>query len=147
MTPEAANKINGGCYCGSITFEMELSRSPQEYGPRSCDCDFCLKHGAAYVSDPHGNLSFHIKEIKSLRKYRQDDTYGIAEFLLCINCGVLVGVIHEDDGKIFGAVNSLAVENAGFGEKVVVSPRLLARDEKIKRWKQAWFSNVRVAAG
>lgn len=139
------DKIKGSCYCENVVFEMELSKPSREYGPRSCDCDFCQKHGAAYVSDPHGSLAFRVKKMERLRKYRQDAVKGIAEFLHCADCGVLVGVIHRDGKKVFGAVNALAVDGAEFGEKTSVSPRLLPTEEKTRRWKQMWFPNVRIS--
>lgn len=137
-------KLKGSCYCENITVDLQVSKSPGEYKPRACDCNFCMKHGASYISDPAGTLSFHVKDMKWLRKFRQDDD-GIADFLHCINCGVYVGVIHQDGDQLFGAVNSLVIdEGVVFGEKVVVSPKQLSDEEKIKRWKEIWFRGVRV---
>lgn len=136
--------MRGGCNCENITFEMQLPKPPQEYGPRACDCNYCLKHGAAYVSDPNGSLMIHIKDMQWLRRYKQNGTSGIAEFLHCINCGVLAGIIRQEGTQIWGTVNSLAVDNGRFGERVTVSPKQLSDDDKIKRWKQVWFPGVRI---
>jgi len=133
-------KLKGGCHCGNIQLEVGLSRLPAEYNPRACDCDFCMKHGAAYLSDPDGSLSIRVKDGRLLGRYRQGS--GQAEFLLCSNCGVLVAVSYQEAGQTIAAVNSLVIEDARFGEKTAVSPKKLGRDEKTKRWKDIWFRNV-----
>ena len=134
-------KVRGGCHCGNILVDLELSRAPGTYNPRVCDCDFCRKHGASYLSDPDGSLHIHVKDAHFLGKYRQGS--GIADCLLCSNCGVLVGVAYQNDGQLFAAVNSQVVEEGtSFGEKKVVSPKTLTAREKTERWKGIWFPNV-----
>src|SRR5450756_2542718 len=49
------NKVSGGCHCGNITVDLELTAEPETYHPRVCDCDFCRKHGAASLSDTKGS--------------------------------------------------------------------------------------------
>lgn len=133
-------KLKGGCHCGNIRVEVGLSRPPAEYNPRACDCDFCMKHGAAYLSDPEGSLSIHVKDARLLSRYRQGS--GQAEFLLCSNCGVLVAVSYQDAGQTVAAVNSQAIEGARFGDKTPVSPKKLGPDDKARRWKDLWFRDV-----
>ena len=48
-----------------------MTRPPEAYNPRACDCDFCSKHGAAYVSDPKGALRIRLKEEGQTSRYRQ----------------------------------------------------------------------------
>lgn len=120
---------------------VELTALPSACHPRACDCDFCIKHGAAYISDPDGCLRIRIKERELLRFYRQGS--ATAECLICGNCGVLVGVIYQSEGKTFGTLNVGAVDrNAEFGERTLVSPRLLSANEKVERWKRLWFGDV-----
>lgn len=134
-------KINGGCHCGNIRVDLKISHSPDTYNPRTCDCDFCQKHGASYLSDPEGSLHIHVKSTQLLGKYRQGS--GTAHCLLCTNCGVLVGVAYQDDDQLFATINSQVVENGvTFGEKKTVSPKTFTASEKIARWKGVWFSNV-----
>jgi hypothetical protein len=134
-------KLSGGCHCGNIQIELELTRAPGAYNPRACDCDFCTKHSAAYVSDPKGSLAIWIKDESKLGKYRQGN--GIAEFLICSNCGVLVGVTYETEAWVYGAVNAKAIQGGkGFGPEQPVSPKTLSGDQKMSRWQDLWFPKV-----
>jgi hypothetical protein len=139
------HKVSGGCYCGNIGFEMGLTQAPDAYNPRACDCDFCRKHGAAYVSDARGSLLIRIKDEGASGKYRQGS--GQAEFLLCRNCGVLVSVLFRNEGRLYGTVNAQAVDAlTSFGTQKPVSPKMLSGDEKAVRWQDVWFSDVGVVS-
>jgi hypothetical protein len=122
---------------------MELTRAPNEYGPRACDCDFCLKHGASYVSDPLGRLEIQFERERNISRYRQGS--GNAECLVCRSCGVLVGACYRDRGRILATVNSrIFTEGPVFGPEVLVSPKALSEPDKIKRWDELWFADVTV---
>ncbi len=137
----ATHKYIGGCHCGNIALEMEITGKPDSYNPRACDCDFCRKHAASYVSDPHGKLVILVKNEANLGKYRQGSE--IASCLICKICGVLVGVCYEEHGHLYATVNSKAIGNgADFGEETIVSPKTLNDQEKIQRWKNVWFADV-----
>jgi len=133
-------ELKGGCHCGNVHINFQLSRHPGSYNPRACDCGFCLKHGAAYVSDPAGTLRIEARDSQKLGRYRQGS--GTAECLLCTNCGVLVGVAYQENGRTLATVNYRAVEGARFGNEVTVSPKKLGVAEKVTRWKELWFPNV-----
>lgn len=135
-------KLGGGCHCGNIRVELELTRTAGTYNPRACDCDFCRKHRAAYVSDPQGSLLILIRDERDCGRYAQGS--GRAELLLCRNCGVLVGPLYPEAGRLYAAVNANVVEGVAFGAQQPVSPRTLSADDKVKRWKEVWFSNVTV---
>jgi hypothetical protein len=136
-------KISGSCHCGNIHVEVVLTRLPAAYNPRACDCDFCRKHGASYISDPQGSVRLQIKDAHQLGKYRQGS--GIAECIICRNCGVLVGVVYEDNGRLYAGINSKVIDgNPGFSEEVPVSPKTLPDDKKVERWKDIWFANVSI---
>lgn len=139
------HKLSGGCHCGGLLVELELAHAPESYEPRACDCDFCTKHAAAYVSDPQGAVSFRIGDVRQAAWYRQGS--GQAEFLTCGVCGVLVGVIYRQGERRRAAVNAKAIEGGrGFGKERQVSPKTLSADEKVSRWQEVWFSRVSVAA-
>ena len=133
-------KLSGGCHCGNIRIELELPRTAGTYNPRACDCDFCRKHRAAYVSDPQGSLRILVSRAGDCSRYAQGS--GQAELLLCRNCGVLVAPLYRDAGRLYGAVNANAVEGVAFGAQQPVSPRALSASDKAQRWKQLWFSDV-----
>ena len=139
--PEAS----GGCYCGNIRLTVSLSRDPSAYSPRACDCDFCRKHGAAYVSDPQGELRIQITEAGQVNRFRQGS--NTAEMLLCRQCGVLVGALYQEEHQLFGTLNANALDcRAAFGSEQSVSPKLLAADQKVQRWRDIWFPAVSVTA-
>lgn len=132
--------LHGSCHCGLLRIEFSTNRDPADFIPRACDCPFCRKHGAAYVSDPAGRLSVSARE-GSLRKYRQgSDT---ADFLLCGQCGVLVAVAFEHAGRRYGAVNAGCLDGAtGFMASVPASPQTLGAEEKVSRWLKLWIPDV-----
>ena len=59
-------QLSGGCHCGNLRLQVELTRIPGEYSPRACDCDFCCKHGAAWLSDPQGSLRISVRDAGQL---------------------------------------------------------------------------------
>lgn len=139
-----ASAFTGGCHCGQLRLVFSSAREPASIIPRACDCTFCLKHAAAYVSDPAGRLVITVQGVDALRRYRQGS--NTAEFLLCGRCGVLVAVVVEDNARIFGAVNARALEGStGFGLIAPASPQGLASAEKIERWSQLWVPDVELA--
>ena len=134
-------KYTGGCYCRNITFEMETASELSSYSPRACDCNFCTKHSASYISDNNGKLTISAKNESDLNRYKQGDE--IADFLICKICGVLVGACYEDRGRLYATVNSKAVDrDFDFAIDTVVSPKTLNGDRKKQRWRDFWFSNV-----
>lgn len=133
--------FGGGCHCGQLRLAFSTALDPASLTPRACDCSFCQKHAAAYVSDPAGQLSIIMRSADALRRYRQGS--HTAEFLLCAGCGVLVAVVFEHDARMYGAVNARSLERpANFGSAVPASPQLLAPDEKVARWLQVWIPDV-----
>lgn len=135
--------MRGGCHCGAIRIELELTRPPGSYNPRACDCDFCRKHGAAWVSDLQGSLCIRIVDPRHRGSYRQGS--GQADLVVCRSCGVLIGALHEEGGRVYGTVNVNALEGAAqFGPEQPVSPKSLGPVDKSQRWKSLWFADVRV---
>lgn len=139
------HRLNGGCHCGNIRFEMALPNAPETYSPRACDCDFCHKHGAAYVADPDGSLLIRLQDEQMVTRYRQGA--GIADCLVCATCGVLVAIHYQGEGQGFAAVNSRAIDGGvRFAESIPVSPKELSASEKVERWKRLWFQQVNIMA-
>jgi hypothetical protein len=136
VTPARA-PLRGGCHCGNLTLTLATSQQPATTHPRACDCAFCTKHGAGWISDAEGQLTLHVRDDGLLSGYRQGS--GSARFLLCRDCGVLVAVVHDDGTGLRGAANVRCLDvAAAFGEPVTVSPQQLSREEKVTRWSQLW---------
>ncbi len=136
------HQLTGACHCGNLQLELGLTHAAADYNPRACDCDFCTKHAAAWLSDAQGSLSIRIQDPAKVSRYRQGNE--LAEFLLCADCGVLVAVVYKEaSGRLFAAVNAKAVAGGrGFGPSQPVSPKQLSGDAKMKRWQEVWFSRV-----
>ena len=137
--------LTGSCYCGNLQLTITLTKPPADFQPRACDCDFCCKHGAAWLSDADGALAIEVNDAAQLRRYRQGAE--LAEFLLCANCGVLVAVTYvvarqDVADRRYAAINTRAVNDARFAPAVAASPKQLSADEKAERWQRLWFSDV-----
>jgi hypothetical protein len=137
------HRVTGGCHCGNIVLRIELTKAPGDYHPRACDCSFCRKHGASYLSDAQGSLIIQIKDEREIGMYRQGS--GVAELLVCRICGVLTGACYRSGGQLYAAVNAKAVDDGTtFGAEQPVSPQQLSAGDKQRRWKDLWFSGVKL---
>lgn len=135
------NDIKGSCHCNNIRLNVSLSLPITSYAPRACDCDFCTKHGASYLSDREGVVSIEVDDKNFLGHYRQGSE--TADFILCQKCGVLIGVCYRMDHHLFMAVNSKVFGSTHFGETISASPKKFSKEEKVKRWMEIWFSDVK----
>ena len=131
------NAHAGGCHCGALRFEFSTAQALAAFVPRACDCDFCTRHRAAWVSDAAGSIRIEADGAR-LRRYRQGS--GQADFLLCGDCGVLVAVVaRTGDGRLLGAANRNAFDGReAFSGETTVSPQQLGSEAKLSRWSQLW---------
>ena len=137
--------LRGGCHCGNIAVSVELTSAPPSCQPRACDCRFCRKHGAVWLSDPLGSLAIHIADAGDVSRYRQGAE--IAEMLLCRRCGVLVAALWQGQAP-YGVVNvSVLDAREAFPPAQPVSPRQLSPEAKARRWQSIWFPRVRLTEG
>jgi hypothetical protein len=150
--------LHGSCACGNIKLKIswplhanqDLQSVMNDFKPRACDCRYCKKHGAAYVSHPQGELIIKIANSNSLGTYYQGGTDNLARFCYCKQCGTLTHVLHHlkgaNGGHLLGAVNYRTIDDFEtiFTKKMQVSPRLLSTPEKIQRWQENWFAKVSI---
>jgi|SRR5882724_919986 len=137
------HRTSAACHCDNISVELTLADQPGSYRPRACDCDFCRKHGAAYVSDPTGSVLIGIRDPNGVVKYRQGSRS--ADFLLCRNCGVLVAVLYQENDRLYATINASAVDaSTCFAEEQSVSPKRMSAPEKAERWRDLWFADVKL---
>jgi len=135
--------VSGGCHCGNIGVTLRLPRPPNKYQPRACDCDFCSRYDAAYVSDAQGSLAIEIEDASAVENFTQGDQ--LAQFMICRKCAVLIGAHFRVAGRLYAAVNArVADASVDFGEPLVVSPKKLSAPEKQQRWQSLWFADVRI---
>lgn len=116
---------------------LTLSLAPNQYTPRQCDCDFCTSYCAAYLSDPKGTLEINARSAL-LRKMQGSEQ---AIFLVCQGCKTLISAAYQQaDDTLIGALNStLLADKALFNAPQSASPKTLAADEKLERWKKLWM--------
>lgn len=140
------HRLHGSCHCGRLSLTFSTRIAPERFSPRACDCSFCVRHGAAYISDPEGSLVIEASHAEALARYAFG--HGLARFLLCAQCGVLVAVLFENEGRTYASVNSRCITDAQLGEPQVASPQKLDAAQKRERWTRLMIPDVelRVAA-
>ena len=127
----------GTCHCGAIRGKLSSSKVAADIPIRACQCGFCTRHGAMTVSDPEGRATFEI-ERAALNPYQFETRTGTS--LLCARCGMYAGVILEDEGSTWSAINvrGLAVpEFAGRTAEPTVYDGETS-DQRIARRKIKW---------
>jgi len=135
-------QLAGGCHCGNIVLTVGLTFAPHSCHPRACDCEFCCKHGAAWVSDAQGSLMIRIAAAHDAGRYTQGA--GLAEMLLCRRCGVLVAALWQGH-HLYGVVNARALDARDeFAPAQPVSPQQLSPEAKVSRWQSIWFADVQL---
>jgi hypothetical protein len=130
------HQYRGKCCCGLVTFSVYLPQTIGEYAPRACDCDFCTYREITYLSDPDGAVEVHSKI--PLKTITQGS--GLAKFLSCEECNVVVAVVNSFYSGLKGAINATLIEEKQQLQKdIAVSPKLLTKKEKINRWDSVWL--------
>lgn len=138
---ETTMTLHGGCHCETVKIEFIAHGTIFSMPPRACDCSFCQKQGAAYLSDANGALAIVCNKPEDLVFYRQGSEN--ARFLMCAHCGILVAVTFSRDATVYGAVNALCLDTfAQFPAPEPSSPQLLSAEEKISRWTTLWMADV-----
>jgi hypothetical protein len=139
MTDRSAEAVSltGACHCGAIRARLIASRPAIELQPRACQCSFCSRQGAMTVSDPQGRATFEI-ERAALNEYRFETRTGTS--LLCARCGTYAGVILEDEGRVWSAINVRGLAFPEFKGRVA-EPAVYEGEtaaQRIARRKQKW---------
>lgn len=103
-------ELKGGCHCGNLRLAVSLTKPPEEIQPRACQCSFCRKHAALSISDPGGRARIWATRPSEVSRYR----FGlkIADFILCMKCGVYVAAVCETPMGLRTVVNCLVLEES-----------------------------------
>jgi hypothetical protein len=98
------HQFAGGCHCGNLSFVFEATAGLDVLGLRADMCSFCRAHAAHTTSDPHGTIRIAVRDASKLHRYQ----FGLktADFLICRDCGVYIGALMEDAGKMWFTVNA-----------------------------------------
>ena len=131
------NTFSGKCHCDNVSVIFSTKLAIHELVPRACDCDFCVQHGASWLSDPAGSLKVVINESHRLRHKQQGS--NTANFAYCETCGVLVFASHQQNSVRYAALNSRCLDHREYlPEPAPVSPKTLSKEDKVSRWLQYW---------
>ncbi len=133
----ATHRFQGQCHCGAIRATLEATKPASELQVRACQCGFCTRHGAMTLSDPAGRATFHI-ERAGLNRYQFATRTGTS--LLCARCGMYAGVVLEDEGKAWSAINLRGLAVREFKDRVA-EPVVYEGENpeaRIARRKQKW---------
>lgn len=140
---------SGQCHCGKLKASFETQKSPEELGVRTCQCDFCRRHGAVNISDPQGQVmvdgsSEHIE--------RYSFALRTADFLICKYCGVYIAAVMGEGDKIVSTLNVAGLRMKEFLEidEAPMEYGAETLDARIERRYQKWtptkFTNAALAA-
>ena len=104
-------KYSGQCHCGKLKASFETQKAPQELGVRTCQCDFCRRHGAINISDPEG---LTVIEAATEDVFRYRFALRTADFLICKYCGVYIAAVIGADGNIRSTINVVGLRMKEF---------------------------------
>lgn len=101
----------GQCHCGKLKASFETEKTPQELGVRTCQCEFCRRHGAVNISDPEGETLIDCAP-EDLLRYRF--ALRTADFLICKHCGVYIAAVTGEGDDIRSTVNVVGLRMNDF---------------------------------
>ena len=130
--------FEGGCHCGNLSYVFEASAPLETLGLRADQCSFCRAHAARNTSDPNGTIRIAMRDEAKLSRYR----FGLktADFLLCRECGVYIGALMEDGGRMWFTVNVNSFRGRPSDDIAAVPHDFDGEDMagRIARRKQKW---------
>ena len=111
---------SGGCHCGNISVQLDLSRTPNQMPLRSCSCSFCRAHGTRTLSDRDGKAEIAVQDWSLTEKYRFGSR--TADYVLCRRCGVYVGAVCETKSGLRAVINTNCLEDRGAFSQAPAAP-------------------------
>jgi hypothetical protein len=132
------HRFEGGCHCGNLSYVFEASAPLETLGLRADQCSFCRDHAARNTSDPNGAMRIAVRDEAKLSRYRF--ALKTADFLLCRECGVYIGALMEDGGRMWFTVNVNSFRERP-GDDVAIVPHDFDGEDvagRIARRKEKW---------
>ena len=141
------HRFTGGCHCGNLRYTFEATAGLDVLGLRADMCSFCRSHGAHTTSDPKGAIRITVRDGSKLSRYRF--ALKTADFLVCRDCGVYIGALLADGGKMWFTVNANSFDDKPPLDFSVAPHDYDGEDvpARIARRKQKWtpVSELRIA--
>lgn len=140
-------RFEGGCHCGNLSCVFDASAPLETLGLRADQCSFCRAHAARNTSDPNGTMRIVVRDEAKLSRYR----FGLktADFLVCRECGVYVGALMVDGGRMWFTVNVNSFRDRP-GDDVASVPHDFDGEDvarRVARRKEKWtpVTELRIA--
>jgi hypothetical protein len=136
MNSPAPLSLHGSCHCGRVSVELRTHSSALP-AARACGCSFCTKHGAAWTSDPQGELVLSHRAPDDIRRYRFG--LGITDFIICAHCGVPCAAVGLVDDRLLGVVNINTMDRlSDFAPANPASFDGEETDDRLARRRKGW---------
>lgn len=142
-------KHTGQCHCGKLKASFETEKTPAELGVRTCQCEFCRRHGAVNISDPEGETVIDCAP-EDLLRYRF--ALKTADFLVCKHCGVYIAAVTGEGDDLRSTINVVGLRMTGFAsvEETPMQYGSETSEERIRRrlnrWTPTRFTHKELAA-
>ena len=94
---------SGGCHCGNISVQLELSRAAEQMPLRSCSCSFCRAHGTRTLSDRDGRAEIAASDWSMVEHYQFGSR--TADYMICRRCGVYIGALCQTASGLRAVIN------------------------------------------
>ncbi len=75
-------KLQGGCHCGAVRFEVQITAKPELH---NCNCSMCMRSGFVHLISP--NKNFKLLTAKDQLSCYQFNS-NIAKHYFCKHCGI-----------------------------------------------------------
>ena len=134
------NSYKGGCSCKNIVISLFLDSELSQHIPRACQCSYCKKINAAYISFSNWKLEVRIKNSGHINKFRFSTR--TADFVSCKICDELIYVVSKIGNKNYSVVNITAFKNIQFSDPIKTNFDSEVQSERMIRRKLNWISNV-----
>lgn len=137
-------QVTGKCHCGNVSFKLDWGGAPSAIAARICTCEFCVKHGGVWTSNPKATLEVAVAEPSRVHRYRFGT--NTADFHVCAQCGVVPLVTSEIEGRTYAVVNVNTFENVD-PASIVRAPVTFEGEEtqsRLDRRKRNWIADVRL---
>ena len=134
------NSYEGGCSCKNIVISLFLDSELSQHTPRACQCSYCKKKNAAYISFSDWRMEVKIKNSDQINKFRFSTR--TADFVSCKICDELIYVVSKIGNINYSVVNITAFKNIKFPGPEECDFDSEIQSERLIRRELNWISNV-----
>ena len=132
----------GQCHCGNISVVFQSDKDAKDFVPRICECTFCTKHSARWISDSAGKIDVTIKDASQVSRYAFG--HKTAEFITCSTCGVTLLAVSKIEGNYHAVLNVNVLDDQGSftGTESAFDYDAESELSRLDRRKKNWIGRV-----